>query len=312
MTCHAVETDQSGSGWRQRLRRAVSWAALGAMLLPHLERDGEPFGEVPYPPGSYMVALGDSITSGEGNPPFEAGTAGACNRSTATSYSQQLATRYGWQLDHRACSGANIQEVQQGRFGEPGQLEALNGRVDIVTITVGVSEVNLFDAFWRCSDGDRCHPETDEESRWAIQQQTQRTTPRLTDLYLEIARRAPRADIFVLTYPMLANPAQGCSLPGYPHMSQMAYQYIEATNQAIKQAASDANRTLGSSPRIRVVEAPQESACQHPFNTVWISAPDNPTGFAHPTEGGHRELAVAVAASMGRRKTSCSEVADLC
>lgn len=303
MVSHQADGERCAYSLRQRVRRGMTWVALGAMLLT-MERGGEPFGEVPYLPGSYVVAMGDSITSGEGNPPFMAGTAGQCNRSTAA-YPQQLADRYGLGLRNVACSGANIDDIAQGKFGEPGQLDALDSTVRLVFITAGISETHLYDFAVRCTEGDRCESGVDPATDEALDRQRQHTPPRLAALYVRIAQQAPQADIFVVQYPQLANSQDGCLLPGFPNLSRTTERYIAATNQAILQAARQANTELGAE-RIIVVPSAQRSACQRPLTTVWWTNEQNPTGMAHPNTSGHFFIAAAVAEQMTRH---CDKVA---
>ncbi len=59
------------------------------------------------------VGLGDSYSSGKGNPRFEAGTNGPsdfCHRSKAA-YANLVATTFGLHLDFIACSGSSADNI---------------------------------------------------------------------------------------------------------------------------------------------------------------------------------------------------------
>jgi GDSL-like Lipase/Acylhydrolase family len=97
--------------------------------------------QAPAPPSSSYVALGDSFASGEGLPPFEAGTGGVggCHRSARQSYPELLSAegqRVFRQLESVACSGAVTADLVTGST-EPPQLDALGPRTRTVTITIG-------------------------------------------------------------------------------------------------------------------------------------------------------------------------------
>ncbi len=106
----------------------------------------------PAAPSDY-VALGDSFSSGEGNPKYDPGTdvsADRCHRSPVA-YPHLLAQGSGgWSLgadDFVACSGSTVQNVVYGQtsssFSEGSQLSKLNGSTSKVTISVGGNDVDF-------------------------------------------------------------------------------------------------------------------------------------------------------------------------
>jgi peptidoglycan hydrolase-like protein with peptidoglycan-binding domain len=106
----------------------------------------------PAAPSEY-VALGDSFSSGEGNPKYDLGTdvsADRCHRSPVA-YPHLLAQGSGgWNLgadDFVACSGSTVQNVVYGQtsgtHSEGPQLSKLNDSTSRVTISVGGNDVNF-------------------------------------------------------------------------------------------------------------------------------------------------------------------------
>jgi len=102
------------------------------------------------PPGEY-IALGDSYSSGEGNPPFEAGTddeglPDLCHRSNAA-YGPLLSKELGLTpMTFKACSGAVTNDVFEasGAFPtEPAQRSWLSGSVDVITLTIGGNDAGF-------------------------------------------------------------------------------------------------------------------------------------------------------------------------
>jgi lysophospholipase L1-like esterase len=97
------------------------------------------------------VALGDSFSSGEGNPPFTppSDAASGCHRSTYAAYSvlvRQDPTfpRGSPPLTFVACSGAVMKEVfETGRDGERPQINSVGRGTDLVTMTVGGNDMGF-------------------------------------------------------------------------------------------------------------------------------------------------------------------------
>ncbi len=101
------------------------------------------------------VALGDSFSSGEGNPPFEYGTdmddTNECHRSRQA-YPRLLQAEASLSLGitgFMACSGATTSSVidggtgGEGNWGEGSQLNALSQDTEVVTITIGGNDIGF-------------------------------------------------------------------------------------------------------------------------------------------------------------------------
>lgn len=101
------------------------------------------------------VALGDSYSSGEGAPPFFAGTDGPsnyCHRSP-NAYSQVLGARYGMTPKFYACSGAVTSNITSTFFnGEPPQItrDGVDDTADLVTLTIGGNDAGFGDTLKAC------------------------------------------------------------------------------------------------------------------------------------------------------------------
>jgi lysophospholipase L1-like esterase len=101
------------------------------------------------------VALGDSYSSGEGVPPFFAGTDGPsdyCHRSPLA-YSQVLGTLYGMTPKFYACSGAitsnitsTFHNTEAPQITRPG----VDNTADLVTITIGGNDAGFSDVLKAC------------------------------------------------------------------------------------------------------------------------------------------------------------------
>ncbi len=102
----------------------------------------EPAGEIP--PSTY-VALGDSYSSGEGNPSYESSTElpglDECHRSEEVAYSRLLDSALGLgPMTFKACSGAVTDDFFTTNLKNPvegAQLDWLGPQTTTVTLTIG-------------------------------------------------------------------------------------------------------------------------------------------------------------------------------
>jgi lysophospholipase L1-like esterase len=92
------------------------------------------------------AALGDSYSSGEGNPPFDRAS-GACHRSPAGWPRVVARQKRGIALiAHIACSGATSRALRHRYNEEPPQLRQLSSLprpADLVTITIGGNDIGF-------------------------------------------------------------------------------------------------------------------------------------------------------------------------
>ena len=109
-------------------------------------------GSVPH--GS-IVGLGDSYSSGEGNPPFFAGTDGPsdyCHRSPAA-YPEVLGAMFGTTPLFYACSGAVTSNITTTFHDtEPPQITrpGVDATADLVTMTIGGNDAGFSDVLKAC------------------------------------------------------------------------------------------------------------------------------------------------------------------
>ncbi|MEV4897637.1 hypothetical protein AB0K48_50725, partial [Nonomuraea sp. NPDC055795] len=208
---------------------AVSWDAVA-------------FQPLPAKPRHIVAALGDSYASGEGAgtyyPESDANHGNsdwnACRRSkNAWSRKLQLfglsgalgAQSDGWSADAElgfvACSGAQTQNVRdwpfvlerqpygEGQFKEQNQVNSgvLDENTTLVTLTLGGNDNNAFaSAVTTCAEG-ACEPALDPTFIPKYQALANQMIPDLEQTVLDIAKKAPNAQILLLGYPKLIAPA---------------------------------------------------------------------------------------------------------
>ena len=106
------------------------------------------------PPDTF-VALGDSYSSGEGNPPFFAGTDGPhdyCHRSSAA-YPEVLGARFNSLPLFYACSGATTWNITQvPKDTEPPQIDepGIDASTRLLTVTIGGNNAGFSSVLKAC------------------------------------------------------------------------------------------------------------------------------------------------------------------
>lgn len=213
-TVYAALAQCNGSGYC-----TPSTTKLYAASVPGMAMD--------YPRGAVLkynepwldyVALGDSFSSGEGVPGFEAGTDTAgppenrCHRSEGA-YSRLVDGRPGLRLNltrFAACSGATTAQVtgvwpeDKPNSDESAQVSHLDAGVDVVTISIGGNDAQFKEFAARCVLAD-CSIYRQYYTGLANQ-----LSDALSDTYDEILSGAPNAQIYVLGYPLMLSP-DGCT-----------------------------------------------------------------------------------------------------
>jgi lysophospholipase L1-like esterase len=199
------------------MRRPLQAAVMGGVACGALVLIGA-CGSSSTQPLRY-VALGDSFSSGEGVPPFNAGTnrylppRDTCHRSYRA-YPALVADRRSspgmWGF--WACSGANVHDmtnVNQENRGEIAQLDRIappgssDPGVDLVTVTIGGNDAQFKDVSLACVASRIVSILGSCRTNWraAVAASIDRLRATLPPLYRAIRARAPSARIIVLAYP---------------------------------------------------------------------------------------------------------------
>jgi hypothetical protein len=166
---------------------------------------------------THYVALGDSYSSGEGNPPFITPTdnngGDACDRSESTAYPVLLPPDIGFKLDaFVACSGATSSDIISGMNGEPSQLGSLDTNTDIVTVTAGGDDAEFADFAAECVVGTCDSGSAQYQTTMEIIDDPLLLQASLETLFADIRAAAPNAAIKVIGYPTAVG---GSSCPIY-------------------------------------------------------------------------------------------------
>ncbi|MFZ1812383.1 MAG: GDSL-type esterase/lipase family protein [Candidatus Saccharimonadales bacterium] len=169
------------------------------------------------------VALGDSFSSGEGVPPFMAGTdtsTDKCHRSVGA-YAMLLDADPSLNLNltsFRACSGATTQTMVSGWNGEGNQLSAITSTTDVVTVTIGGNNVEFATFVENClTPGTGGCAEGTESYNLVMQRIDQLLLGHLVTLFGQIQTQLTNgnttAKVYVVGYPrIVVQTGAPCSL----------------------------------------------------------------------------------------------------
>ena len=246
-------------------------------------------------PGRY-VALGDSFAAGTGALTYLAGSGGRFRSRGA--YPRLISKNV---LDV-TCSGASTKTLRAT------QLHALSARTAIVTVTIGGNDVGLPGLLELCNhltfiDCERqLGPGTRRGLRFLRGE--------LTKLYLEIARRAPNARVFVVQYP---NPFPSREPPSCPDAFGLRlrdipffWRVVSSLDATVDNAVRDAETQLARSRRVVELDSVSVDSTGHDAcsRSSWFHPLGLPLQAAlHPNLAGNRAMANAViqAAASGQR-----------
>jgi lysophospholipase L1-like esterase len=280
--------------------RTRSWSAI-ALALAVLAACSSGGGSsdatsTTHAPRIVYSALGDSFSSGEGAPPYDA-SSGSCKRAAA-GWVQRLKTHAPEivRLDHRACSGAATAYLT-GPWADrhlPAQIPtAPDPTVTLVTLTVGGNDVGFGAIVGTCFLLSCAGVPTSVSFLGAL---NNLSASLASGVYPALEKAYPHAKIVHVGYPRLT-PASGKPVKGCAWLSsdeQVATAQIVAELNATIRAAAAKDR------RITFVDTTAALAGHELCSgSSWV----NPVRFggkaqAHPTAAGQRALERVVARAL--------------
>ena len=254
------------------------------------------------------VAMGDSFSSGEGNPPFELGTDTSDNKCHRSSQAYPRLLQNDPDLDlgsmaFVACSGAKTSDVLngssgEGNWGEGAQTDVLSEDTEIVTITIGGNDIGFKELTTECI-ASTCDEFTTvyQNSMNSISN----TLPsKLDGVFSAILAHAPNAEVYVAGYPVVipympidAPYNEVCSsfIGEYPNTwgdARAAYNVVISLNDAIQDAVS-----RQSSTRLHYVDVENgafegHDGCSEDSYFEYLHFPFEQEYTAHPNQSGHQ------------------------
>lgn len=156
------------------------------------------------------VGMGDSFSSGEGNPPFITGPGyntdqDGCHRSVQA-YPALLGRTAALhlQLSFVACSGATSSMVLGGMNGEQSQLNAIEPDTSLITITVGGDDLGFVSYITACYTPDELCDNQSSAYASVMSKMSYNLPGGLRTLFAAIkAKINSKAKVLVVGYPMI-------------------------------------------------------------------------------------------------------------
>ncbi len=198
--------------------------------------------------GDRYVALGDSYTAayltGETDP-----ESGACLRSLSN-YPRLVTERLGLELVDASCGGATSRDVlspqeKEGGTEVPAQIGAVTEDTDLVTISVGANDIDLYGiVIGTCvslaesdPDGSPC-TDLAEGAEDKGERNLAAVGDALARIVRTVAAKAPKARVIVVGYPQTFPPDEPCSdLPIAAGDVAFAYDAAREVTETLRSAA---------------------------------------------------------------------------
>lgn len=250
------------------------------------------------------VNMGDSYSAASGVLPPAPGSAPACTQS-ARNWAHDLAAEHGYQLTDVSCGGAQTKDFSSPQFpGVPPQLDALSSSTQLVTMTIGGNDENVFvNAIAACSTaaartagrGSPCQDTYGDSFRHTIET---KTFPHLLAALGKVRLHAPNARVAISGYLQILPPTRGC----YPIMPVATGDVpylgdIEASlNKAVRRAAAATGVTFIDESRVSA----GHDACQ-PLGVRWVEPAVGSVNYVpvHPNAAGEQAMADRAEAVLG-------------
>ena len=252
------------------------------------------------------VAMGDSYSAASGVLPPDPTAPPQCLRSTRN-YPHVIAGRIGARLTDVTCGGAQSKHYFEAFYpNTPPQLDALGRGTDLVTMTIGGNDNDVFiGSIAACGaaglstlgQGSPCRDQYGDQFVTDIRT---KTYPALLKAFRAVRHRAPNARVAVLGYPWILPKRGGC----YPQMpvatGDVPYlrELQTVLNNNVKRAAVKAGATFVDMS----VASEGHDACQA-IGVRWIEpvvGTTNPV-IVHPNAFGERRMADRTMRVLGLR-----------
>ncbi|MFJ8542481.1 SGNH/GDSL hydrolase family protein [Streptomyces sp. NPDC093586] len=247
------------------------------------------------------VALGDSYAAAPLVPPSDPHDP-ACLRSLA-GYPRVAAGALDAKLTDVSCSGATVGHLSTAQHpGTPPQYDALTPDTDLVSITIGGNDTDLFDEALSCVNilpeprGTSCAKKNTAGGTDRIRSRIDAWAPVFATALDDIARRAPDAEIFVVGYGDYLRP-DGC-YPAQPYWKQDANYLqgaIDHLSAVLKRTAQEHGAAFVDTYTLSI----GHDICAAPADRYFEGlVPSHLAAPLHPNASGARAIGNALAAAV--------------
>ena len=252
------------------------------------------------------VAMGDSYSAASGVLPPDPTAPVQCLRSTSN-YGHVIAGRIDARLTDVTCGGADSTHYFEPFYPDtPPQLDALSRGTDLVTMTIGGNDNNVFiGSIVACgaaglTSAGQGSPCKDQYGDQFVTDIRTKTYPALLKAFRAVRNRAPNARVAVLGYPWIMPERVGCfpQMPvargDVPYLRQLQ----TVLNNNVERAAVKAGATFVD----MAIASEGHDACQA-IGVRWVEpvvGTTNPV-IVHPNAFGERRMADRTMRVLGLR-----------
>jgi hypothetical protein len=280
-------------GWRRGATLVALIGALAALAPAAANAAGQSY-----------VSMGDSYTAAPGVQP-PSGFFPFCGQSS-NNYPHLVAASLGLSLTDVSCGGAkteNFTKSQFPEFGLPPQFAALSSTTEVVTVSMGGNDGNLFGTLvGECTRLDAGQPNVgapcmEAESKF-VEETRAEFQPIQEEALAEIHVLAPNAKVFLVGYPDIT-PAQGYCPEAMPWTTGDLKWFRNgvqlAGNETLKEEAANTGAIFVN----LFPKSIGHDVCQ-PVGVRWIEPLINPLTHVpvHPNALGEEQDALRVEKSM--------------
>jgi lysophospholipase L1-like esterase len=250
------------------------------------------------------VALGDSYSAASGVVPPDPTAPPNCLRSVRN-YPKVLAAQTGAQLTDVTCGGAQTKDYRTAQYqGVAPQLDALKPETQLVTMTIGGNDSNVFiSSIIQCgiagaSTAGQGSPCKDRYGSSFEDTVRTKTYPALVQALNDVHAKAPNARVAILSYPWILPETVGCfdrmpvATGDVPYLRSLQ----TTLNDAVSRAATDTGSTYVDLNGV----SEGHDACK-PIGVRWIEPVlqgTNPV-IVHPNALGEAAMAQQTKAVLG-------------
>jgi lysophospholipase L1-like esterase len=262
--------------------------------------------EAASPSPTRYVALGDSYSAASGVLPPDPTAPPNCLRSILN-YPHVIAADIGARLTDVTCGGAKTSDFFTPQYSNvPPQLDALSTNTQLVTMTIGGNDNNVFiDAIIDCgsaglSTAGQGSPCADRYGSFFDDTIRNSTYPNLVNALTAVHAEAPHATVAILGYPWIMPPSVGC----YPIMPVATgdVPYVRDIQATLNDAVSRAAAATGTTYVDFSTVSEGHDACQ-PIGVRWIEPAVTGTNpvIVHPNALGESQMAAQTISTLNLR-----------
>ncbi|MFJ7495191.1 SGNH/GDSL hydrolase family protein [Streptomyces sp. NPDC097727] len=245
------------------------------------------------------VALGDSYASA---PLVPTQVDPTCLRSNQN-YPSLVARSRSATLTDVTCSGATTADMTAPQTeGVPAQLDALNRRTDLVTVTIGGNDIGFSTVLGTCAQlmsgnpaGAPCETHYTATGVDRITDAIAETGPKVAQVLRGIHRRAPHARVVVVGYPdLFPDDGVGCTSKTVP-LAAGDFAWLRDKEKELNAMLARQARHGGAQYVNTYTPTVGHDLCK-PTGERWIEtfAPETPAAPVHPNATGEKAMATAV------------------